>query len=342
MKWIRRAVLFVVLLACVLGIAVFWTALRSERPVGFQIVQAADPNGQPFAIGVWYPTEARTWPTTWLGLGMMDVARDAPVSGRGLPLVVVSHGNGGGPGSHADLAMALAGAGYIVAAPMHPGDNYMDQSAAGTVGWISGRNRQVRVTIDYLLKDWPGHAYIDQGRIGAFGFSAGAATMLTTVGAKPDLGRIAQYCTGSAEFICGLLRDGKSALLNPGLAGKGNDFAPDPRIKAAVIAAPGLGFLMDSAALEQVSVPVQLWSGDQDQSVPYATNSKAVREALGSGAEFHAIPGAGHFSFLVPCGILGPPLLCADEGEFDRKAFHTKMNAAVIEFLGRHLKRSGT
>lgn len=89
MKWIRRAALLVILLACALGIAVFWTALRSERPVGFQVVQAADPKGQAFAVGVWYPTQARTWPTSWLGLRMMDAARDAPVSGHGLPLVVM-------------------------------------------------------------------------------------------------------------------------------------------------------------------------------------------------------------------------------------------------------------
>ncbi|MCK7495223.1 MAG: hypothetical protein MZW92_32090 [Comamonadaceae bacterium] len=63
----------------------------------------------------------------------MEVARNAPVAGGGLPLVVVSHGNGGGPQSHADLALALASAGYVVAAPMHTGDNFFDQSAAGQV-----------------------------------------------------------------------------------------------------------------------------------------------------------------------------------------------------------------
>lgn len=337
MKWIRRTLLVVLALACGLAAAIFWTALRSDRPAGFQIAQTTDTNGQAFAVGIWYPTQARTWPTTWLGLRMMDVAQDAPISGRGLPLVVISHGNGGGPGSHADLALALSGAGYIVAAPMHPGDNYADQSAAGTVPWLSGRTRQVQITIDYMLKNWQGREHINPERIGAFGFSAGGATVLASIGAQPDLRLIAKHCSESPEFICGLLRDGKSPLLNPDLAKMGHAFSHDVRIKAAAVAAPGLGFLMGPLALGNVRVPVQLWSGDEDKLVPYATNTRPVREALGSGAEFHSIPGAGHFSFLVPCGLLGPPPLCADQGEFDRKAFHASMNASVIEFFEKNL-----
>jgi predicted dienelactone hydrolase len=113
----------------------------------------------------------------------MDVAANGPISGRDLPLVVISHGNGGGLGSHADLALALAAAGYVVAAPMHPGDNYADQNVVGSVSWLSGRNQQLRATVDYLLNDWQGHDRIDPQRVGAFGFSAGGFTVLTAVGA---------------------------------------------------------------------------------------------------------------------------------------------------------------
>ena len=128
MKWIRRISVAMVIFACGLGGYAVSTALRTERPVGFQIAQAPDTDGRPFAVAVWYPTEAHPWPMM-LGLLLMNVARDAPISGRNLPRVVISHGNGGGPGSHADLALALADAGYVVAAPTHTGDNYSDQSA---------------------------------------------------------------------------------------------------------------------------------------------------------------------------------------------------------------------
>ncbi|MCB2378550.1 hypothetical protein LGH70_13200 [Hymenobacter sp. BT635] len=338
MKWIRRLLLVVLILAVGFGAVMVGAALRPERPVGFQRAQATDASGQPFAVGIWYPTQARTWPTTWLGLSLMDVAADAPVAGRGLPLVVFSHGNSGGPGSHADLALALASAGYIVAAPMHSGDNYMDQSAAGTVAWLGGRTRQLHATIDYMLQRWPGHAQLNPARIGAFGFSAGGLTVLTAAGAQPDLRLIAKHCAETPEAICALLRAGNSPLLDPEQAKKGNSYVSDPRIKAAVVAAPGLSFTLGPGALTAVRVPVQLWSGEQDTVVSYATNTKRVREALGAAAEFHSVPGAGHFSFLAPCGPLAPPLLCTDQGQFDRKAFHRGMNASVVAFFNKAIR----
>lgn len=339
MKWIRRLLFVVLVLVVGFGVVMVWTALRTERPVGFQVARATDSDGKPFVVGIWYPTQARTWPTTWLGTGLMDVAADAPVAGRNLPLVVISHGNSGGPGSHADLAAALANAGYVVAAPMHSGDNYADQSAAGTVGWLGGRTRQLHATVNYVLKSWQGHAQINPERIGAFGFSAGGLTVLTAVGAQPDLRLIAKHCTESSpEAICKLLRAGNSALLNPDEAAKGNSYLPDTRIKAAVVAAPGLGFTMGPGALTAVRVPVQLWSGDQDTVVSYATNIKQIQDALGAAAEFHSVPGAGHFSFLAPCGPLAPPQLCTDQVQFDRKAFHRSMNARVIAFFEKTIR----
>jgi predicted dienelactone hydrolase len=338
MKWIRRVFIAIsILILCLVG-AAFLTALRTERPVGFQVARATDMDRQTFAIGLWYPTQARPRPTTMLGVVIMDVAPDAPVSGRDLPLVVISHGNGGGPASHADLAMALANAGYVVAAPMHTGDNYADESAVGSGALFSGRVRQLHATVNYMLQDWKGRDRINPERIGAFGLSAGGFTVLTAAGAQPDLRIVASHCANSPEFVCDVLRNAKSPLLDTDSSKIGNDFSPDSRIKAAVVAAPGLGFSMPADRLVNVRVPIQLWSGDQDINVPYATNSKPLREALGSRVEFHSVPGAGHFSFLTPCGLIGPPAICSDEGKFDRKAFHTAMNASVVGFFDKNLR----
>jgi predicted dienelactone hydrolase len=335
-------VIAAVLLVCVLAGAFVWTALRSERPVGFQIARATDAEGRAFAVGVWYPTDARPWPTTLIGVVLMNVARDAAVSGHDLPLVVISHGNGGGPQSHGDLAMALAGAGYVVAAPVHTGDNFADQSAMGSASLFSGRTRQLRAAVDYMLSGWPDRNRINPDRVGAFGFSAGGFTVLAAVGAQPDMRLVATHCAESPEFVCDVLRQANSALLDAGASAVGEAFAPDGRIKAAVVAAPGLGFTMAPNGLADVGVPIQLWSGDADDRVPYATNTQVVRDALGSRVEYHSVPGAGHTSFLVPCGILAPPALCADAGSFDRRAFHADMNASVIAFFETHMKKAPT
>jgi predicted dienelactone hydrolase len=337
MKWFRRIFITLFILFCVLFGTVFLTALDSDKPIGFQSIQAKARDGKAFVIGVWYPTQSRTWPMV-LGPLLIEVAQDAPVSGSSLPLVVISHGNGGGIGSHADLALALANAGYVVAALMHTGDNFADQSAAGSASLYRDRGRQLQAAIDYMLMDWKDHHHINPDRIGAFGFSAGGFTVLTAVGAQPNLRLIAKTCADSPEFVCEVLRHAKSPLLNANSNSVGDDFLPDPRIKAAVVAAPGLGFTMGPHALDNVRVPIQLWSGDLDDKVPYTTNTRFIRDSLGSRVEFHAVPGAGHLSFLAPCGILRPPGLCEDVKPFDREAFHADMNARVVAFFEKNIK----
>src|SRR5882672_650043 len=72
-------------------------------------------------------------------------------------------------------------------------------------------------------------------------------------------------------------------------------------------------------------------------NVPYATNAGPLLQAFGSRAEFRSVPGASHFSFLVPCGLPGPPFLCRDAAGFDRRAFHSEMNARVVAFFQQSL-----
>ncbi|MEO8546001.1 MAG: dienelactone hydrolase family protein [Burkholderiaceae bacterium] len=328
---------FIVLLLLVAGVGTVavGNAIGSTRPVGFQMVQVPDGAGGSFPVGVWYPTSASPHPTTLIGLQLMNVAPDGVVSGSRLPLILISHGNGGGPGSHADLAMTLASNGYVVAAPMHAGDNFLDESGLATQAWLARRNRELRLATDYLLDSWTYRGQIDSKRIGAYGFSAGGYSVLVAAGAIPDLGMVAPHCAKQPEFVCAMLRQVKSPLLQADVLVPASQ--PDKRIRAIVVAAPGLGFTMAGRALDEVTVPVQLWSADDDSNVPYASNAKVVREGLRQRAEFHAVPGARHMSFLVPCGLIGPPALCKDIDGFDRKSFHTQMNASVITFFNRQL-----
>jgi predicted dienelactone hydrolase len=335
MKWLKRALAALVLLVLGVGSVAVATALKAARPVGFQQLAVPDGAGNKFPVAVWYPTAASPRPTTLIGMRLMEVAQNGPIAGDRLPLILISHGNGGGPAGHADLAMALAAAGYVVAAPMHTGDNFLDQSALATPGWLAGRSRELRASVDYLLGAWSGRGRLDPSRIGAYGFSAGGYTALAAVGARPDLGVIPDYCAHQPEFACELLRQAKSPLLQAGANIPAAQ--PDSRIRAAVVAAPGLGFTMGGQALSQVTVPVQLWSAAGDLNVPEASNMRIVRDGLGPRGEYHAVPGARHMSFLVPCGPIGPPALCKDADGFDRTAFHARMNASVIDFFNRNL-----
>lgn len=338
-KWfVRGFVLFAALAAVAVG-AVWSRAVRTEHAVGLQIQHGQDAGGRPFPLVVWYPTDAKPRPTTLLGLTLMSVARDGAVRGERLPLVVLSHGNNGGPGSHADLAMALADAGYVVAAPMHSGDNYEDASGLGAAGFWAGRNRELHATVDYMTTRWPGRDRLDPARIGAFGFSAGGFTVMTAIGARPDLRRVAPHCARTREFVCTVLEAAGSPLVRGQVADADRAFVVDMRIRAAVVAAPGLGFVFGEDGLANVRVPLQVWTGGRDTVAPDATNAALIRAGVGSRVDARNEAGAGHIAFLAPCALLRPPALCRDDDGFDRAAFHRAMNADVVTFFDTALGR---
>lgn len=316
-KWI--AALAGVFLGASCGFA---AELTSVHPVGFQLIQAPDARGAPLTIGIWYPTSAMAAPRR-VGLATVRVASDGPVSGERLPLVIISHGTEGAVGSHADTAMALADAGFVVAAPLHTGDNYADQSAEGGPRWFVERARDVTTTVDYTTQAWAAHAQVDAARIGMFGFSAGGTTVLIAIGGVFDMASLPARCAKVKEFACTLWT----------AKGETAELTREPRIKAAVIAAPGFGFAFLPDGVKHVSTPVQLWNGDADDRVPAATNGAPLRDALK--AEYHIVAGAQHFSFVVPCS--GPPI-CSDTAGFDRVAFHNTMNAEIVRFFREKLK----
>ena len=154
MSRIRRILVVAAIVAAV-GHAAAQTPPRAF-PVGVQVTGVADADGKTFPVGVWYPADAASTPPPGTGAGNLGGVQNAPIAGRGLPLVVISHGNGGGMMGHIDLVLALASAGYVVAAPNHPGDNFQDPSASGSATLYSGRNRQLRLTVEHLLATWKG------------------------------------------------------------------------------------------------------------------------------------------------------------------------------------------
>lgn len=329
--------------AAIVAAAVSAAAQPSPRsfPVGVQVTEVADVDGRIFPVGIWYPADVASTPPAGGGTGNLGGVQDAPIAGRALPLVVISHGNGGGMMGHIDLVLALAGAGYVVAAPNHPGDNFQDASASGSATLYSGRNRQFLLTVAHLLTKWKGRGSIDAEKVGAFGFSAGGFTVLTAAGAQPDMQLIPKQCATAPEFICDVLRHDKSPLVNAD-APAGEPMQASRSIKAAVVAGPGMGFTMTPAAMSGVKVPVQVWSGEKDVFVPSASNAKFIVDSLarnGQKPEFHSVPNAAHLSFLSPCRPATRSELCKDPEGFDRVAFHAEMNKEVLRFFDTNLKR---
>ena len=164
-----------------------------SRQAGFERLTTADG----IEVGIWYPASGIP-ARQRIGLYAQDVIASSSVPPGSHPLVVMSHGTGGDFAGHVDTAVALARAGFIVAALTHPGDNWRDNSRATR---IDARPPALSALISYMLTDWSGHTAIDPNRIGAFGFSAGGFTVIASAGGRPDMTRLVDHCTQHPQFF---------------------------------------------------------------------------------------------------------------------------------------------
>ncbi|WP_241018429.1 dienelactone hydrolase [Paraburkholderia sp. Tr-20389] len=327
---VRLMVMFTIVFALV-------SAPAHAADVGFEEIKITNGAEPPLTAGIWYPTDAPATPHT-LGNVTQMVAPGAPVTGHDLPLVVMSHGGGGWYDGHYDTAIALAHAGFVAAAVSHAGDTFDDQSR---VLELWRRPAQLHRMVDYMLDEWRWHGRLDASRVGAFGFSNGGFTVLVAAGGTPDLSSIAPHCEAHPDDdLCEAL---KHMGVDPRIGADvpASAWVHDPRIKAAVIAAPAFGFTFGRAGLANVHVPVQLWRAADDRHQQHPYYDEAVRAALPHAPDYHVVAGAGHYDFLPPCDVRlahKRPELCNSLPGFDRAAFHEQFNAAVVQFFQATLR----
>lgn len=317
--------------AASLAVAAFASPALADN-AGFMVLRQPRAEGPPVEVGIWYPT--KTTPA-FMALGSWGhtVAAGAPVAGEALPLIVMSHGNGGFFGGHADTAQALAEAGFVVAALTHPGDNYRDQSRATA---MADRPAALSALISWMLEASPLKAKLDPAKVGAFGFSSGGFTVLAAAGGKPDLSLVPAHCQAHPNDYACKLSAGRplpaDALTAP--------WVHDPRIKAVVSAAPALGFAFGKEGLKGITAPVQLWKAADDEILPGDAYAEFVHRNLARKHDYRVVKGARHFDFLTPCEtapVGGTQMLCASAPGFDRKAFHQTFNTEVIRFFTHQL-----
>ena len=253
---------------------------------------------------------------------------------------MISHGTGSTYQNHYDTAIALANAGFVVAAVSHTGDTYDDQSRAV---FVMDRPQHIHRLLDYMLAEWPDHARIDASRVGMFGFSAGGFTALVVMGGVPDLGLTEAHAQAHPDYYeAQLLKRSASTETSAQLRSNlpASTWVHDARIKAAVIAAPALGYTFGREGLKDITVPIQLWRAADDHILPNPDYAEAVRIALPSPPEYHVVENADHFDFLAPCTDLlrqFAPAICVSRPGFDRTAFHQTFNDEVVRFFEQTL-----
>ncbi|WP_322013700.1 alpha/beta hydrolase family protein [Paraburkholderia sp. J12] len=301
---------------------------------GIKVIQVpADANGPALKAMVWTPC-AEPAQDVPVASTILKGRRDCPTVGEKLPLIVISHGNGGSYLGHHDLAEVLADAGFVVVALNHPGDTYSDMRHAGEYSGFVERPEDVKRLIDYMLSASPDAGRIDAQRIGFFGFSRGGYTGLVLAGGEPDFPHADVTCPDPAAPICIQLARGDLPS---------TPMTHDPRIKAFVIADP-LNVFPSADDLKNVKAPIQLWASEFGGDGVQPRNAPALANALAQKPEFHLVRNAAHFAFLAPCSDAmkkDEPEICVDANGFDRVAFHQQLDAAVRAFFEANLRSPG-
>lgn len=139
---------------------------------GFRLIEIpSDHDSSTLKGAVWFPC---TQPVSDVRMGpyVISVAKDCPVIGSKLPLVVISHGWSGTFLSHRDTAETLANAGFVVAAINH-GDNAMNPRRHGDRSVLIERPTDMKRLIDFMLLAWSDASKLDAEHVGFFGLSRG-------------------------------------------------------------------------------------------------------------------------------------------------------------------------
>jgi predicted dienelactone hydrolase len=274
------------------------TSAAARVPVGvttLTFTKTSVTTGQPRPLEtvIWYPAVRRTGTAEALGL------RDAkPRRGR-FPLIVFSHGTCGPPSESSYLTIALAEAGFVVAAPSHPGNtrNEVPGCILQSTFIDSALNRQpdVSFAIDSMLAE----------------------------SARGD-SRFARRIDGETIGVAGLSFGGFTALLTSLL---------DPRVDAVLALVPG-----GSAALgtDPIAEPTMVIGAERDTVVTFR-ESELVYEKLAGPRFLVELLAANHLSVVDSCedGLAGLNL-CVPE-DISQEEAHRLVLRYAVPFARRYL-----
>ena len=322
----------------------------SLAAVGLTELPSAQGNGP---VTVYYPTQAAEQTLTRGPFQLQLTPNAAPVRGNGR-LVVISHGSGGSPWVHADLARVLVAAGFVVALPEHKADNYKDPSTPGPESWKL-RPTEVSRTIDTLAKNLQFGPLLALDKVGVFGGSAGGHTALTLAGGRWSPAAFMRHCeahmaedfsscVGFITRLRGNFLDGIKKAVALGVIRQRFDDTTwyshtDPRIHAAVASVP-FAADFDMASFTAPRVPLGLIIADQDINQVPRFHIHAVRAACTPCEVLAQFPEAGHGVMLsplppFPAGSIEQELM-GDPPGFDRSQLPA-VDGRMAAFFLRHL-----
>jgi predicted dienelactone hydrolase len=289
----------------------------SSFSVGCELAQVYDPiRDVTIPTTVMYPTDVGE-KQEMLGPFSISVARDAPpIAARSV--VLISHGTGGTPASHRELARYLAAQGFVVGVPEHPGNHRNDDSRAGTPELLQDRPRDLKAVVDWFFSQSRFAATIEQPIVSIVGHSLGAYTGLALAGGVPT-SLPHQHVDRVARRV---------------------EVEPEPRLAALVLLAPAVPWFRQRGALLHVHAPILMIASYHDAMAPYFVMCPIVQEGVAdpSAVDCRLVEDANHYSFLSPWPeAMRTPAIppSQDPPGFDRRAFLDGLYPQIASFLVR-------
>ena len=334
--------MFRLLRLIILGVIAFaialWLTNRAEAGAGIDRISVSDPvTGKAAPTTIWYPSAA---PEDAMEIGpyRFSAARGAVPEDTVTGLVVISHGSGGSSMGHVGTALMLARAGYVVAAPTHPGDNFQDVSDRGRWANFAGRQKTMSAVIDAVLDDPRFASALKGKKIGAMGLSRGGYTVLALAGAQPELTQLAAFCESHPMDMFCLLGAAVPARVDAGRALTG---LTDDRIAAFVVMAPGTALFPDTA-LSDIRITGLFYVAGEDGILAPSRHAERFRANWPASVRYIRVEDAGHASFATPLPDRVTQLLPAflrDPAGFDRSGFVARLDREILEFFNQTLRQ---
>jgi predicted dienelactone hydrolase len=306
--------------------------------------------GRKLTTEVWYPTSDTKQPQEIPAIPFhrMPTIIEASYPEKPLPLILFSHGTGGGRLTVEWFCAGLAAQGFIVAAVDHYGNTF-DNPIPIEFLKCWERPLDLQFVLNQFLNSEVAKV-IDEKHIGAAGFSIGGFTAICLAGAKMDLNALEKYFKtdgGKKEAdipeMPGLLllfdQPGTRDTLWRSYA-KALPRLADKRIKSVFMMSPAAGQAFPNAASTRgVHVPVYIVAAGNDQIAPLETNAKHYVTLLKDAQLVIVGANAGHYIFLNEAkdGLKQQaPLFFTDPEQVSRGEVHQQ----VLEMAIEHFKKT--
>lgn len=276
----------------------------------------------------------------------MPTARNAAISPGKFPVILFSHGTGGGRLTLEWFCAGLASHGFIVVAVDHFGNTFDNPIPIEFVKYWE-RPQDISVVLNELLTTSDISSSMDEKKVGAAGFSLGGYTAIALAGAKMDCQALEHYLKtdiGKKEAEIPEMPGLMSLLEKPEVRESCAKSPPlqDKRIKCVFVMSPAIGQVFPAEKnFKDVVVPVYIVAAGKDKIAPLKTNAEHYAVMIKNA--HYAVVGteAGHYVFLNEANEAlknQAPVYFNDAAGVSRKSVHEEVLKLAVDHFKTNLK----